>query len=63
MKLAEREIYLDGKKIDASVRLPFWLENKLDIALDDFEDGNNAIENGYEVYSYGCFTIKRKCIF
>jgi len=57
----EREIYIDGKIFDLERELPYWIDNPLRTAIDAFEDGGNAIENGYEVYKSGRFTIRRKC--
>jgi hypothetical protein len=56
----EREVYYKGKRIDNKA-LPYWLENKLNTILDDFEDGQNAVVDGYEVLQHGAFMIKRKC--
>ena len=58
---AEREIYIDGKIPDWGRELPYWIDNPLRTAIDAFEDGGNAIEDGYEGYKSGRFTIRRKC--
>lgn len=58
---AEREIYIDGKKFDFSQKLPYWISNPLSIVIDEFEDDENEIIDGHEVYKCGRFTIRRKC--
>ena len=59
----KREIYFNKKKLGPVdfEKMPIDISNKLDIILDDFEDGNNKIVDGYETMTYSEFTIKRKC--
>lgn len=58
---AEREIYIDGKRLTDGQELPYWISNPLSIVVDEFEDGGNEIVDGHEVYKCGRFTIRRKC--
>jgi hypothetical protein len=58
---AEREIYIDGKRLMDGQELPYWISNPLSTVIDEFEDDENEIIDGYEVYKCGRFTIRRKC--
>ena len=58
--IGEREIYMNDELITGSEKLYYEDQRTLDMAIDIFEDGGNSLENEYEVYSYGSFTIKRK---
>lgn len=55
----EREIYIDGI-LYAGKKLNTGDENMLNKVIDSFEDGGNRYEDGYEVYEYSKFVIKRK---
>jgi hypothetical protein len=57
---AEREIYIDGKLLTGRQELPYWIANPLSIVVDEFEDCGNEIIDGYEVYKFGRFMIRRK---
>ena len=56
----ERIILIDGKKYEGEI-LDANTDNQLSEAIDSFEDGDNLVEDGHEVYRFGKFEIKRKC--
>jgi uncharacterized protein YacL (UPF0231 family) len=58
-KMNEREIYINGELYTGQM-LSIDDDNALSKVIDFFEDGNNPVIDGYEVYSQGKFTIKRK---
>ena len=55
-----RQIYIDGKIVNDFSKLDYHTENELNNVIDDFEEGFNVIEDGYEVLTTSIFTIKRK---
>lgn len=55
-----RQIYIDGKIVNDFSKLDYHTENELNNVIDDFEEGFNVIEDGYEVLTTSKFTIKRK---
>lgn len=57
--IGEREILLNGELLGEQ-KLSVDELNILDIAIDEFEEGGNILENGYEIHDYNVFTIRRK---
>lgn len=55
-----RQIYIDGKIVNDFSKLDYPAENELNNVIDDFEEGFNVIEDGYEVLHTSKFTVKRK---
>lgn len=55
-----RQIFVDGELVNDFSKLDYRTENELNNVIDDFEEGFNVIENGYEVLNTSKFTIKRK---
>lgn len=55
-----KQIYIDGKIVNDFSKLDYHTENELNNVIDDFEEGFNVIEDGYEVLTTSKFTIKRK---
>lgn len=55
-----RQIYIDGKIVNDFSKLDYRTENELNNVIDDFEEGFNVIEDGYEVLNTSKFTVKRK---
>lgn len=55
-----RQIFVDGELVNDFSKLDYRTENELNKAIDDFEEGFNVIEDGYEVLNTSKFTIKRK---
>nr|WP_295229910.1 hypothetical protein [Ruminococcus sp.] len=55
-----RQIYIDGKIVNDFSKLDYHTENELNNVIDDFEEGFNVIEDGYEVLHTSKFTVKRK---
>lgn len=55
-----RQIYIDGELVNDFSKLDYRTENELDNVIDDFEEGFNVIEDGYEVLNTSKFTVKRK---
>lgn len=55
-----RQIFVDGELVNDFSKLDCRTENELNNVIDDFEEGFNVIEDGYEVLHTSKFTIKRK---
>lgn len=55
-----RQIYIDGELVNDFSKLDYRTENELNNVIDDFEEGFNVIEDGYEVLNTSKFTVKRK---
>ena len=55
-----RQIFVDGELVNDFSKLDYRTENELNNVIDDFEEGFNVIEDGYEVLNTSKFTIKRK---
>lgn len=55
-----RQIYIDGKIVNDFSKLDYPTENELNNVIDDFEEGFNVIEDGYEILHTSKFTVKRK---
>lgn len=55
-----RQIFVDGELVNDFSKLDYRTENELNKVIDDFEEGFNVIEDGYEVLNTSKFTIKRK---
>ena len=51
---------VDGELVNDFSKLDYRTENELNKVIDDFEEGFNVIEDGYEVLNTSKFTIKRK---
>ena len=57
--IGEREILWNGELLGEQ-KLSVDELNILDIAIDEFEEGGNILENGYEILEYNAFRIRRK---
>lgn len=57
--IGEREILLNGELLGEQ-KLSVDELNILDIAIDEFEEGGNILEDGYEILDYNAFRIRRK---
>lgn len=57
--IGEREILWNGELLGEQ-KLSVDELNILDIAIDEFEEGGNILENGYEILDYNAFRIRRK---
>ena len=57
--IGEREIFYNGKILNGQI-LTIEEQNILDDVIDDFEDGGNILEDGYEVLERNVFKIRRK---
>lgn len=55
-----RQIFIDGELVNDFSKLDYRTENELNNVIDDFEEGFNVIEDGYEILNTSKFTIKRK---
>lgn len=55
-----RQIFVDGELVNDFSKLDCHTENELNNVIDDFEEGFNVIEDGYEVLHTSKFTVKRK---
>lgn len=55
-----RQIFVDGELVNDFSKLDCHTENELNNVIDDFEEGFNDIEDGYEVLHTPKFTVKRK---
>lgn len=55
-----RQIFVDGELVNDFSKLDCRTENELNNVIDDFEEGFNVIEDGYEVLNTSKFTVKRK---
>lgn len=55
-----RQIFIDGELVNDFSKLDYRTENELNNVIDDFEEGFNVIEDGYEVLNTSKFTVKRK---
>lgn len=55
-----RQIFVDGELVNDFSKLDYRTENELNNVIDDFEEGFNVIEDGYEVLHTSKFTVKRK---
>ena len=57
--IGEREILRHGEPVRGQL-LSIEESEALDLAIDIFEEGHNAFEDGYEVLDYNAFRIRRK---
>ena len=57
--IGEREILRHGEPVSGQL-LSVEESEALDLAIDIFEEGHNAFEDGYEILDYNAFRIRRK---